>query len=103
MDHDDLLVIRVPSTVLNPTLDRRPRASDDAKSATGSRPERQLCANTGRSRRHDERGQLDRDFAKNSMMCSEALNFEAHRRDAAGIRQPMRASVALTPERSVNC
>jgi hypothetical protein len=31
MDHDDLLVIRVPSTVLNPTLDRRPRASEDAK------------------------------------------------------------------------
>ena len=31
MDHDDLLVIQVPSTVLNPTLDRRPRASDDAK------------------------------------------------------------------------
>jgi hypothetical protein len=31
MDDDDLLVIRAPSTVLNPTLDRRSRASDDAK------------------------------------------------------------------------
>jgi hypothetical protein len=31
MDHDDLLVIQVPSTVLNPTRDRRPRASDDAE------------------------------------------------------------------------
>jgi hypothetical protein len=29
MDHANLLVIRAPSTVLNPTLDRRPRASDD--------------------------------------------------------------------------
>jgi hypothetical protein len=31
MDDDDLLVIQVPSTVLKPTLDRRPRASNDAK------------------------------------------------------------------------
>jgi hypothetical protein len=31
MDHDDVLVIQVPSTVLNPTLDRRRRASCDAK------------------------------------------------------------------------
>jgi hypothetical protein len=31
MDQDDLLVIRVPSTALNPTLDHRPRASGGAK------------------------------------------------------------------------
>jgi len=35
MDHDDLLAIQVPSPVLNPTLDRRPRASDDAKICDG--------------------------------------------------------------------
>ena len=33
--NDDLLVIRAPSTVLNPTLDRRPRGSDDAKICDG--------------------------------------------------------------------
>jgi hypothetical protein len=51
MDHDDLLVIRVPSTVLNPALDRRPRASDDAKIrdrlSIGTAAVRGLCSLMG--------------------------------------------------------
>ena len=42
-----LLDIRVPSTVLNPTLNRRPRASNDAKNpyrlSTGTAAVRRYC------------------------------------------------------------
>ena len=42
MDQDDLLVIRVPSTALNPTLDSPAARRVAAQELTGSRPERQL-------------------------------------------------------------